>query len=87
MAISSGSLVVGLTAVQIDGNSVQPSHIHIRNNDDTKKLFVGGSNVTTANGLPIDKLATIQFDLPPGDAIYMVAESGTINVSWMKVTR
>lgn len=87
MPISSGSLVVGTTAVQIDGNSVQPSYIYIRNNDDTKKLYVGNSDITIGNGLPVDKLATMEFDLPPGDALHMVAESGTVNVSWLRITK
>lgn len=87
MPISNGSVTVGTAAVQIDGNSVQPCHIHIRNNDDTKKLLVGNSTLTVANGLPVDKLATVEFDLPPGDSLHMIAESGTISVSWLKVTR
>lgn len=86
MAISSGTLTVGVTAIQVDGNSVQPAHIHIRNNDNVKTLFVGGSDVTPSNGLPVDKLATIDFDIPPGQSVYMVTDIGTVSVSWLKVT-
>jgi hypothetical protein len=84
--ISSGSLVVGLTAVQIDGNSVQPSVIKIRNNDSTKTLYLGNSDVTIANGLPIDKLTTMEFNLPPGESIHMVSDSGNHSVSWLRIT-
>ena len=86
MRVSSGTMNVGLTAVQVDGNSVQPCHIHIRNNDSTKALYVGNSNVTVANGLPIDKLTTIEFTLPPGEAIHMVSDSGSHSVSWLRIT-
>lgn len=84
--ITSGTLLVGTTAVQIDGNSVQPCHLHIRNNESTKTLFVGNSDVTIANGLPIAKETTIDFTLPPGEAIHMVSDSGTHSVSWLRIT-
>lgn len=87
MRISSGTLLVGTTSVQIDGNAVQPSHIHIRNNENTKTLFVGNSDVTIANGLPISALTTIDFDLPPSEAIHMVSDSGTHSVSWLRITQ
>jgi len=84
--ISSGSLTVGTTAVQIDGNSVQPCVIKIRNNDSTKTLFVGNSDVTTANGLPIDKLTTLEFKLPPSEAIHMISSDTGHSVSWLRIT-
>lgn len=84
--ISSGSVIVGVAAVQIDGNSVQPCVIKIRNNDSTKTLFVGNSDVTIANGLPIDKLTTLEFKLPPGEAIHMVSSEAAHNVSWLRIT-
>jgi hypothetical protein len=84
--ISSGTLLVGTTAVQIDGNSVQPCHLHIRNNESTKTLFVGNSDVTYTNGLPIPKETTIEFTLPPGEAIHMVSDSGSHSVSWLRIT-
>lgn len=86
MRISSGTMNVGLTAVQIDGNSVQPCVLKIRNNDSTKTLYIGNSNVTIANGLPMDKLVTLEFKLPPGEAIHMVSDSGTHSVSWLRIT-
>lgn len=86
MAVTSGAQTVGTTRVQIDGMSVQPSHIEIRNNDTTKTLYVGGSDLTVANGLPVDKLATMHFDLPPMTPVYMITSDGTVSVSWMRIT-
>ena len=85
MAISSGTLTVGLTAIQVDGNSVHPAHIHIRNNDITKTLYIGNSNVTFGNGMQLDKLATIDFDIPPGDSFHMVTDAGTCSVSYLRI--
>lgn len=85
MAIYSGSQTVGVTPVQVDGASVHWTHLHIRNNDSTKTLYIGNSNVTTANGLPVDKLTTMEFDLPPNQHLYMVSESGDHSISWLKI--
>ncbi len=86
MPISSGSLTVGLLPVQVDGNSVQPCVIKIRNNDSTKTLYVGNGNVDTTNGLPIDKLTTLEFKLPPGDALHMISSDTGHSVSWLRIT-
>lgn len=83
--VTSGQQIVGTTRVQIDGMHNQWSHIHIRNNDTTKTLFIGGENVTAANGLAVDKLATINWEIPPNAGIYMVASEGTVNVGWMRI--
>lgn len=83
--ISSGTQTVGLVRSQIDGNSTHWTHLQIRNNDSTKTLFIGNADVTTANGLPIDKLTTLDFDIPPGESIYMVSDSGDHSVSWLRI--
>lgn len=83
--ISSGTQIVGTTASQIDGNSVHWTKIKIRNNEDTKTLYIGNSDVSVANGLAIDKLTTMEFDLPPNDVLHMVSSSGDHSVSWLKI--
>lgn len=85
MPITSGTLTVGTTPVQIDGNFQGWSHIHIRNNDSTKTLYIGNGTVTIANGMPLDKLATIDFDLPPNQSFCMVTDAGTVSVSWLRI--
>lgn len=85
--ITSGTQSVGTTAVAIDGIASGPSKIKIRNNDQTKTLFVGGPTVTTANGLPVDKLVTIDFDLPAGEQLWMVSTENGHTVSWLRVVQ
>lgn len=85
--ITSGTQSVGTTAVAIDGVSAGPSKIKIRNNDSTKTLFIGGSTVTTANGLPVDKLVTIDFDLPAGEQMWMVSTENGHTISWLRVVQ
>jgi hypothetical protein len=83
--INSGTQTVGTTRVAIDGVAAQPTRIKIRNNDSTKTLYIGGSDVTTANGFPIDKLATLDFDLSAGEQFYMISSDAGHSVSWVKV--
>lgn len=85
--ITSGTQSVGTTAVAIDGIASGPSKIKIRNNDQTKTLFVGGPTVTTANGLPVDKLVTIGFDLPAGEQMFMISTENGHTVSWLRVVQ
>ncbi len=85
--ITSGTQSVGTTAVAIDGIASGPSKIKIRNNDSTKTLYIGGPTVTTANGLPVDKLTTIDFDLPAGEQMFMISTENGHTVSWLRVVQ
>ena len=85
--LTSGTQSVGTTAVAIDGIAAGPSKIKIRNNDSTKTLFIGGSTVTTGNGLPVDKLVTIDFDLPAGEQLFMISTENGHTVSWLRVVQ
>lgn len=85
--ISSGTQTVGLTRVSIDGIAAGPCKIKIRNNDTTKTLYIGGPNVTTSNGLGIDKLTTTDFDLPAGEQLYMVSSEAGHSISWLRIVQ
>jgi hypothetical protein len=84
--IATGTQTVGTEPVPIDGIIASAGIIYIRNNDTTKTLYVGGPDVTVENGFGLDKLATLEFMMPAGEQLYMVASSGTNSVSWMRVT-
>lgn len=85
--ISTGTQSVGVTAVAIDGISAAPSKIKVRNNDSTKTLYIGVPTVTTANGLPVDKLVTIDFELPAGEQLWMVGTENGHTVSWLRIVQ
>ena len=82
--ITSGQTTVGTAAVQIDGSSVNPIHLTIHNNDNTKVLYLGGSNVTTSNGLSLLKEETLQLTLYPGQTLFAVTSDGTHVISWLR---
>lgn len=83
--ITNGRQTVGTAATMIDGRSTKYSRLYVHNDDTTKELYIGGPNVTTANGFIIDKLGQEEFDLPPLDDIYMVSSGADHNVSWIRI--
>lgn len=85
--ITSGTQTVNATRVAIDGIAAAPHHIRVRNNDTTKTLFLGGPDLTAANGLPVAKLETIDFDLPAGEQLFMLSEGNSHSVSWLRIVQ
>jgi hypothetical protein len=84
MAITTGHASVGLTATIIDGTSNSDFRLTIHNADNTAKVYVGGPGVTTANGLGIEKLTTMQFDMYASQEMYAVSDKTGHIIHWMK---
>jgi len=85
--ITSGQVTVGTaTPVQIDGNSVQWTRLTVHNNDNTKVLYLGGSAVSTTNGLKLLKEETVQVDLAPGESLFAISASGAHVISFLRQT-
>jgi hypothetical protein len=78
MAITQAHITVDGTAVQL----VQPSTSHLRvtisnyARGASKKLYVGGPNVTAANGLEVLEYP-LQLELNPSEALYGICDAGT----------
>ena len=83
--ITNGRQTVGTSPVKIDGRSNVYSRLYVHNDDTTKELYMGGPNVSVANGFTIAKLESKEFDLPPLDDIYMVSAGGEHPVSWIRI--
>jgi hypothetical protein len=85
MALTTGQVNIVATATPIaqsdsDGCAI---HIHIPGNTG---LYLGASNVTTANGLFLDKGAGVRtFQLNAGDALYGIATSGTVAITYLRI--
>lgn len=85
MAITSGQITVGLTPSAIDGVFTNPYHLHIHNNEQTKNLFIGGPNVTITNGLQLSGGDSLEVTIAPNDQLFVVSDSGTHLVSWLRM--
>lgn len=84
--IYNGWTSVGLTATPIDGVHNNPTRMTIHNNDNATNIFIGGTGVTTTNGLLLLKEESYQFDLEPLEQIYAVSTKAGHVISWMRQT-
>lgn len=84
--IHNGVVTVGTTATFVGPLSVMPYRMHLHNNDNTDAVFLGGTAVTTSNGLRLLKEESIDFVLNPKDAIYAIATKEGHTISYFAVT-
>lgn len=82
--IINGQSSVGTAASAIDGAHANASIITIHNNDNTDAVYIGGTGVTTTNGLALQKEQTIQFDLQPLEQLYAVSTKAGHSISWLR---
>jgi hypothetical protein len=52
--------------------------VHNMSKSSNQYIYVGGPDVTIANGVHIDPAGTLQLKLQPGDALYAVSAPGGI---------
>jgi hypothetical protein len=84
LPITTGHTTIGLTASLVDGTSNSDFRLTIHNADNTAKVYVGGPNVTINNGLGIEKLTTMQFDMYASQELYAVSDKTGHIIHWMK---
>ena len=77
MAITTAHFSIGTTATLIVADSVAAEEVHLHTAGGS--LYVGGPNVTTANGLLLDSGDKKVFNTHVG-AMYAVTNSGTTTV-------
>lgn len=83
MPISSGQVAVGTAATLIDGTCVMPFELEVHNDDNTDDLFLGGPDVTTTNGMRVNKLEQLRVSMNPLDKLYAVSSKTGHNVSFL----
>jgi hypothetical protein len=84
MAITSGAMTVGTVASIIDGTSNSNFRLIVHNNDNTDAVFIGGPDVTTANGFVVKKEESIQLEMNPLESIYAVSVKAGHTISYLK---
>lgn len=88
MAFYSGVTAVGTAATVVDGVLINaaggnPYRMHIKNNDNTDAVYIGGSAVTTSTGYRLDKLEALDLVVSPTDLLYAVSDKLGHNISWL----
>ena len=86
MAITTGHTQVLTTPVQIDGVSTNYSQLRLFNASNDKTVYIGNSGVTINNGFGLTKLVQFDFELHPGESLWVVAESTGATIQWIRQT-
>ncbi len=83
--LSSGQVSVGTSAVEISGHAVGPCRVTIYNHEhgSGKRIWVGGSGVTTSNGMLING-EPFTFVLSPMEHLHAVTDTGTALLGYVK---
>ena len=84
--IHHGVVSVGTEATFVGPLSVMPYRMHLHNNDNTDAIYIGGTGVTTSNGLRLLKQDSFEMILNPKDAIYAISTKSGHFVSYFAVT-
>ena len=84
MAVSSGRITVGTAATIIDGTFNSNFRLIVHNNDNTDAVYLGGPDVTTANGLQLLKQETLQLEMNPLESVYAVSAKAGHTISYLK---
>lgn len=79
MALSSAAVTVSTSATPLHTGSVQPGRVVVYNNDATATLYVGGSDVTTSNGIAVAAGRSLSMTLGPGEVAFGIVASSTLN--------
>lgn len=87
MAIRSGQLIVGTTALVVPETCVMPWRLEIKNADNSDDLYIGAEGVTTSTGMRLGKLERITLQLAPLDRIYLVSAKPGHNVAYVVFTQ
>ena len=77
MPITTAHFSVGTTRVQIVAPDAQPQHVCIHNHEHSSSgnVFIGGSDVTTSNGIHAQATLTSQLTIQPGDSLWAISDT------------
>lgn len=84
MAITTGQITVGTTAVQIDGSSVSDFRLHIHNMDNTDALYIGNETVTVATGFSLFKQDSVELQCYAGERVFAISNKSGHPMSFLK---
>lgn len=82
MPVTSTSVSVGTALTVVSTNSQQTKLVYVQDGDfdgDTA-VYVGGSAVTTSNGIKLSKTNTTVFQLNADDSLYGIGSGATSSI-------
>ena len=87
MPVTNSSVSVGTAITEVAGPSIASELVYLHDGDsgDTE-VFVGGTGVTTSDGVKLSKTNTTVFQMNADDAIYAVGSGATSSVKVVQVS-
>jgi hypothetical protein len=82
MPVTNSAVSVGTAVTVVSGPSAEYKFVYLQDGDfdgDTA-VYVGGSAVTTSNGVKLSKTNTTVFQLNADDALYAIGSGATSSV-------
>ena len=80
MTMKSEQLTVGLTAVRILDDENTNRHVYFHD-DSSHPIYLGGSDVTTSNGLKVPKNLLFEIFVPANSELWAVSTNADQSVS------
>lgn len=71
------------TATKILDSQNFEQHIYLHNNH-SNKMYIGGSNVSSSNGLHLDNGEMLEIRVPQDNELYAISESTTGDISVLR---
>ena len=82
MTIATAQYTLGTARIMIAGPDDSAQRVTVHNSESGQQVFLGGSDVTTSNGIHLDGKETRQITLNPGESLYGVS-TGSRDISVM----
>ena len=81
MTISFGQVAVGTVATSLNLSYQMEKTVSIHNIDQTDRVYIGGSAVTTSTGFALEKGQILAITLPAGDNLFAISTKANHVVS------
>lgn len=86
MTIFTAQYTIGTARVEIVAPDDMAQRVTVHNNESAQQIYLGGADVTTANGVHLDGKEERSIVLNPGEALYAIS-SGSYSISVMRQTQ
>jgi hypothetical protein len=78
VTISTAQITVGTARVLLAAADDSGQRVTVHNNESAQQVFLGGSDVTTSNGIHLDGKQERQMTLNPGESLYGIASNSYV---------
>jgi hypothetical protein len=87
MPVTNSSVSVGTTATELVTSGVNKSYVYLQDGDfdGSTETYVGGSSVTTSNGIKLSKTNTTVFELYEYDSLFAISTGAGGSVRVLEV--